>query len=106
MKEDVILSNLNEAAKEALTKVLNRFDTRFEKHMIEVNKLNKANQQLRYSVHALINILNDKERPRVTQALEGQVADGCEERRMTVQNNDEDDVDDNLFTQDSETMML
>ena len=40
MKENVMVSNLDEAAKEALTKVLDCFDTKFARQMIEVNELN------------------------------------------------------------------
>ena len=59
-KEDVLVSNLNEAAKAALMKVLDRLDSRFDRKMAEVNALNDVNMQLRTSVNNLINCIQSR----------------------------------------------
>ena len=56
-KEDVLVSNLNEAAKAALMKVLDRIDQRFDRYMLDVTILNDVNRQLRTSIGTVIRLL-------------------------------------------------
>ena len=57
-KEDVLVLNLNEAAKAALMKVVDCIYERFDRYMLDVTVLNDVNRKLRMSIGTVIRLLH------------------------------------------------
>ena len=86
-KQDVLVSDLNDAAKAALMKVLDCLDQRFDWQMVELNALDDVNRQLRHLVGTLIQIMRSRDGPSLIRTLEMPVADDHLERQALVVRN-------------------